>query len=157
MKLNELKRIAEEHGCRLREGYDDMTIVDYGDSVVAAVDNRLCCVLDTIIGRFATNYDELKPVITAAVEYAMTPIDDRKEDELFYVRYPSIQGVDNEDDLVYINYNRCGNSYEFITSTQMDVFQTQFTTKEIEAMPESIQQAIQKGVLEVIEVSEVDG
>lgn len=156
MKLNELKRIAEEHGCRLREE-KDLTLVEYGSNIVAVVDNRLCCVLDTIVGRFTMPYDELKPVITAAVEYAMTPIEDRKEDELFYVRYPSIAGVDNEDDLVYINYNRCGNSYEFITSTQMDVYQTQFTTKEIEAMPESIQQAIQKGVLEVIEVSEVDG
>ncbi|UBH21915.1 hypothetical protein LAU42_09070 [Macrococcus armenti] len=157
MKLNELKRIAEEHGCRLREGYDDMTIVDYGDSVVAAVDNRLCCVLDTIIGRFTTNYDELKPVITAAVEYAMTPIEDRKEDELYYVRYPSIAGVNNPDDHVYVNHRRSDKEYDFMSSAQFGEYQTQFTTKEIEAMPESIQQAIQKGILEVIEVSEVDG
>lgn len=149
MKLSELKRIAEEHGCVLREE-SGMTYIEHGGKMVAAIDNEMSRKVDTMWSRHTIYHDSLKPVITAAVEYAMTPIEDRKEDELFYVRYPSIAGVDNEDDSVYINYNRCGNSYEFITSTQ-------FTTKEIEAMPESIQQAIQKGVLEVIEVSEVDG
>lgn len=156
MKLNELKRIAEEHGCRLREE-EDLTLVEYGSNIVAVVDNRLCCVLDTIVGRFTMPYDELKPVITAAVEYAMTPIEDRKEDELFHVRYPSIPGVNNPDDHVYVNYRRNAEEYDFMSGTQFGEYKTQFTSKEIELMPESIQQAIQKGVLEVIEVSEVDG
>ena len=89
MKLNELKRIAEEHGCRLREEYD-LTFVEYGSKIIATVDNRLCCVLDTVIGMFTVQYDEIKPVIAAVVEYAMTPIEDRNETELFYVRYPMI-------------------------------------------------------------------
>lgn len=156
MKLNELKRIAEEHGCRLREE-DDMTFVQYGINIVAAIDNKLCCVLDTIIGRFTTQHDELKPVIAAAVEYAMTPIEERKEDELYYVRYPIISAIVNEDDLSYLNYDASESKFSTQSSWQHYPFQTQFTTKEIEAMPESIRQAIQKGILEVIEVSEVDG
>lgn len=155
MKLNELKRIAKEHGCYLREE-DDMTFIKYGDNSVAAISNELCCVLDTVWSVVIEQYDELKPVITAAVEYAMTPIEDRKEDELFYVRYARIADVGNEDDLVYINYNLDEEAYEVNSCSQVVEFKTQFTTKEIEAMPESIQQAIQKGVLEVIEVSEVD-
>lgn len=156
MKLNELKRIAEEHGCVLREE-DDMTFVKYGDKSVAAISNELCCVLDTVWSVNTAHYDELKPVIVAAVEYAMTPIEDRKEDELYYVRYPNITAIVNEDDLSYLNYDASESKFSAQSSWQHYPFQTQFTSKEIELMPESIRQAIQKGILEVIEVSEVDG
>lgn len=156
MKISELKRIAEAHDCYLREE-DGVTFIKYGDNIVAAIDNELCCVLNTVWRVPTTQYDELKPVITAAVEYAMTPIEDRKEVELFYVRYTRITDVGNEDDLVYINYNLDEEAYEVNSCSQVVEFKTQFTPKEIEAMPESIRQAIRKGVLEVIEVSDVDG
>lgn len=156
MKLSELKRIAEEHGCRLREE-DDLTFVKYGSNIIATVDNRLCCVLDTVIGMFNVQYDEIKPVIAAVVEYAMTPIEDRKEDELFYVRYPIISALVNTDDMIYVNYDNEDEVYCLESKPCSAFYKTQFTTKEIETMPESFQQAIRKGVLEVIEVSEVDG
>jgi len=155
MKLNELKRIAEEHGCVLR-GESGMSYIEHDGKMVAAIDNEMSRKVDTMWSRHTIYHDSLKPVITAAVEYAMTPIEDRKEDELFYVRYPSIPGVNNPDDHVYVNYRRIAEEYDFMSSAQFGEYQTQFTPKEIKAMPESIQQAIQKGVLEVIEVSEVD-
>lgn len=156
MKLNELKRIAEEHGCVLREE-DDMTFIKYGDKSVAAISNELCCVLDTVWSVNTAHYDELKSVIVAAVEYATTPIEDRKEDELYYVRYPIISALVNTDDMIYVNYDNEDEVYCLESKPCSAFYKTQFTTKEIETMPESFQQAIRKGVLEVIEVSEVDG
>lgn len=156
MKLNELKRIAEEHGCIVIEVVECVEITLDGMQV-AFVDNKLPYVLDTDFSVVYDYYHRLKPVITAAVEYSMTPIEDRKEDELFYVRYPSIPRVNNPDDHVYVNYRRIAEEYDFMSSAQFGEYKTQFTSQEIDAMPESIRQAIRKGVLEVIEVSEVDG
>lgn len=156
MKLSELKRIAEEHGCYVHE-YSNGINISCDDGTAALINKEKEYVLDTNWNVVTERYDKLKPVIAAAVEYAMTPIEDRNETELFYVRYPSISGVSNTDDLVYVNYSLDDNKYDFASRFQYGVYQTEFTPKEIDAMPESIQQAIRKSVLEVIEVSEVDG
>ena len=64
------------------------------------------------------------------VEYARTPIEERKEEKKYYLRLP-IFVYDNEN---YLNLERDTGKYLFGSKKNIERYQTQFTQKEIDEM-----------------------
>ena len=89
--------------------------------------------IDTNYGNFILFLDDdLKwELFNLAVEYARTPIEQRKEEKKYYLRLP-IFGYDDEQN--YLNLERDTGKYLFGSKKNIDGYQTQFSQKEIDEM-----------------------
>ena len=83
-------------------------------------------------GRFEYLDDDTKEeLFNIAVEYAKTPIEEKKEEKKYYLRLP-IFGYDDEQN--YLNLERDTGKYLFGSKKNIDGYQTQFSQKEIDEM-----------------------
>ena len=133
MKINELKRIAEENNYELTE--DDIhyelthKYCDNNITINNFSKKRLWISMPVYCNEGDFN------MIKAAVEFAETPLEDREEEKKFYLKHRYlVQAGDYK--MGFLNYDT-NNDILFIYSEHHTHFvKTQFTLKEIEEIKE---------------------
>ena len=133
MKINELKRIAEENNYELTEDGIHYKLTHKCCDNYIAINYSCKNQLWISIPCFSDEGDF--DMIKAAVEFAETPIEDREEEKKFYLRHRYlVQAGDYK--MGFLNYDT-NNDILFIYSEHHTHFvKTQFTLKEIEEIKE---------------------
>ena len=132
MKINELKRIAEENEYELTK--DDihykLTRQDFDNNITInnLSKNRLCISIPFVCDKRDFN------VIKAAVEFAETPLEDREEEKKFYMEHKYFKCI-NGDSRYFQIYEPNGNPWLNAMDSIMG-YKKQFTLKEIEEIKE---------------------
>ena len=124
MKTSELIKKVEEFGNGLSVVLTNETLMlfaDNGQTLICTVDETI---ITTQKERFAVN-SLISNAIELMFEYAKTPLEEREEEKKYYLRIPF-------DDYC-LNFYR--GSYMFAGKIQEAGYQTEFTQKEIDAMP----------------------
>lgn len=67
-------------------------------------------------------------------EYARTPIEDREEQQKFYLKFIT----ESNNSRHYLNYRESFNSIELNNKTDLDGYKTQFTQKEIDELKKKL-------------------
>ncbi len=67
-------------------------------------------------------------------EYARTPIEDREEQQKFYLKFI----IESSKSCHYLNYRESFNSIELNNKTDLDGYKTQFTQKEIDELKKKL-------------------
>ena len=129
MKINELKRIAEERDYELTEdGIHYKLTHKYCDNYIT-IDNFSKNQLWISIPRFSNKGDF--NMIKAAVEFAETPLEDREEEKKFYLKHRWIvQAGDYKTG--FLNYDTTNDILYIYSEHHTHFVKTQFTLKEIE-------------------------
>lgn len=148
MKINELKRIAEENDYILTRSFKDFKLErkDRGNCLTVGYTckNRIWILIPVWCDNKDFN------MIKATVKFAETPIEDREEEKKFYLKHRWLRSR-FEDKIV----NQDG-EYEYFLSdeSQTDGFKTQFTLKEIEEIKEKFDTDLAD--FELVEVEDED-
>lgn len=131
MRIDELKRIAEENGYEFYNGYVRIEISRrIGDSD---------CKNEIVINKYSLNelwisivdcQDNDLKVIKAAIEFAETPIPDREEEKKFYLKH---RWIFNKDFYMYLQKTSYDEKKMSVRSLDFsDGNDIKFTLKEIE-------------------------
>lgn len=125
MKTSELKKIIEDNGCSFTDDKHCNTYLinfknhkEYLNNLVAYVDKKDCYM----------NISSICPkvIAQAILDYAYTPLSEREEEKKYYLIVPFSK-------FQYLNLY--ANDYLFAGRIQEAGYKTQFTQKEIDAMP----------------------
>ena len=138
MKTSEFIARVKELGFRVREKKFSVTnevwliVCEVEHTKFIGVEKNTRYLIDMNYANFMFLDDDLKwELFNLAVEYARTPIDERKEEKKYYLRL-SIFGYDDEQS--YLNLERDTGKYLFGSKKNTERYQTQFTQKEIDEM-----------------------
>lgn len=132
MKINELKRIAEENDYELTDHHicGELRLSrreeKYGDVINTITISKITKGYIAINNTFSDSKD-LK-MLKASIEFAETSIEDREEEKKFYLRHRWLEC--NEAD--YLNFEISGNYYGLNSKRDVSWAKTKFTLKEIE-------------------------
>lgn len=130
MKINELKRIAEENDYELTEdGIHYKLTHKYCDNYIT-IDNSCKNQLWISIPRFSNKGDF--NMIKAAVEFAETPLEDREEEKKFYLRHKWL----NLDTDNYLHLDVDDGSCMLDDNEEFSFTKIKLTEKEIEEIKE---------------------
>ena len=126
MKINELKRIAEENDYEFSKelGYFCFKKRNHTNNIDISgdVENKIWISTGIICD------DEDFNMIKASVKFAETPLDEREEEKKYYLRHKWIKGTcDN-----YLNFYKSRTGYVINDKTETNTCKTQFTRKEID-------------------------
>ena len=85
------------------------------------------------VNMITTNFIELVPneLLDLCVEYAKTPIEERKSEKKYYLRFP----IKVDPTVSYLNYDENISGYSFNNNRETYCWKTQFTQKEIDELP----------------------
>lgn len=126
MKIDELKRIAEENDYVLTKSFDNYKLKrkNRGNCIdISNVNaNRVW------ISNISLCDDEDFKMIKAAVKFAETPLDEREEEKEYYLKHRWLRSRSKN---MIVNKD-CLDEYFLSDEFQSDDYQTQFTLKEIE-------------------------
>lgn len=76
-----------------------------------------------------------KKLFNLLVDYASTPLEDRKEQERFFLKFK----IETDDDCKYLNYYKEEDELTLDNSLETSSFQTLFTDKELEELKEKFE------------------
>lgn len=137
MKIKEFIKRVEELGYLVNEGYVDWQIsrICKGQDLLVAIVNKnnLC--------RISTDWwdipdEEKSKLLDIIVEFAKTPIEDRKEEKKFYLKHRFLTSLLGEMKYSFINYNTKYNEIFLSNKESLGETKTRFTLKEIEEIKE---------------------
>ena len=83
---------------------------------------------------YGLEHDRKLRLLDLLIEYANTPIEDRKEEEKYYY---SLKGFDTLVDK-YLTHGKISHSFYLVSQYEKEDYNTQFTDKEFEALPDDI-------------------
>lgn len=135
MKINELKRIAEENDYESTDHHICGELIlsrreeKYGDVINTITISKITKGYIAINNTFSDSKD-LK-MFKASIEFAETPIEDREEEKKFYAKHRHLVDFFTYDP-VYLNYDARNKKIYVYDKKQTDLIQTQFTLKEYE-------------------------
>lgn len=120
----------------LNESTEALYINDLNGKVVASVCRRERYKFSTYYFAFG-NISEFnqKNLTNLLVEYASTPIDEREEQERFFLKFK----IEIDDDYKYLNYYKEEDELTVDNSLETSYFQTRFTQKEIDEIKEKFE------------------
>lgn len=125
MKTSEFIKKVDELGYKMIDEVDDMVIY-HDDKIMGSVNNNKVNKLDT------SWYEDISTeLLDLCVEYAKTPIEERKEEKKYYLRLP----IKGDPNISYLNYDEIIGGYSFNSNVETPIFKTQFTQKEIDELP----------------------
>lgn len=100
---------------------------------VAYIKTKLMYTFDTVNDSFQKLSElDRKRLFNLLVEYASTPINERKEPLKFYLKFK----IESPNLRHYLNYDDYYNSISLNTRNNLNGYQTQFTQKEIDKIKE---------------------
>ena len=147
MKINELKRIAEENDYELTEdGIHYKLTHKYCDNYIAinySCKNQLWISIPCFSDE--GDFDMIK----AAVEFAETPLEDREEEKKFYLRH---RWLGNGRESNYLNFEISGLYYSLNTKCKANWAKNKFTNKDIEEIKKKFDTDLKD--FELVEVKE---
>lgn len=124
MKTKEfIKRVKElGYNCFTNESY---IFVSKGYPLIATIAlHKMYCI---------TLYTDDNKLGELCIEYAKTPIEEREEEEKFYLqKMKSFYDKHYNDVLEFLNFNKSLNQYFLFSKGQYSDYKTQFTQKEID-------------------------
>lgn len=125
MKTSELKKIIEDNKLKIYKEKTDDLILDDAGAVIARFDTKR-------FGEFKICYECPRVVAQAILHYAYTPIEEREEEKKYRLFLPDAfsKTVHN-----CLNLKKEYGTYIFDTITEIEIYQTSFTQKEIDDMP----------------------
>lgn len=149
MKINELKRIAEENDYKLTEdGIHYKLTHKYFDNNIT-IDNSCKNQLWISIPSRCNERDF--EMIKAAVEFAETPLEDRVEEKKFYAKHKwLVQAGDYK--MGFLNYDTNNDILFIYSEHHTHLVKTHFTLKEIEEIKEKFNTDLAD--FELVEVEE---
>lgn len=129
MKTSELVSKLKEIGCchieRKQPGCpaEHLAISVDNGYLIATVSEKYYGVLNTDIYAGYNENQEHNPILRTIVEYAMTPLDERKDAKKYVVQLlPTDEG--------YLNSDLCSDELSLADSDEVGDYQTEFTEKE---------------------------
>ena len=133
MKINELKRIAEENDYELTEdGIHYKLTHKYCDNYIAI---NYSCKNQLWISIPCFSDEEDFDMIKAAVEFAETPLEDRVEEKKFYLKHRYLQSsLTNVNNI--LNYSVTDSTLALSSAAHVSRYKTIFTLNEIEEIKE---------------------
>lgn len=160
MKIKEFIKRVEELGYLVNEGHVDWQIsrICKGQDLLVAIVNK------NNLSRISTDFggwwdipnEEKSKLLDIIVEFAKTLIEDREEENKFYLRhkYLTYNGISDSKGYLNINLNNLNkvNALFIDNKTKYDDFQTEFTLKEIEEIKEKFDTDLSD--FEMVEVEE---
>lgn len=149
MKTNEFIKEVEALG------FDTKTFLETGVNVrtkrgrdVLAIGRQSVYKIDC----FYDAYDDLAPctrekLFNLAVDYASTPIEERKEEKKYYIKLKGISGGLN-----YLNYDKDDGTSIIHNKGRSHIYETQFTKQEIKDY--GLQKFVDSELFELVEVED---
>ena len=125
MKTTEFIKKVEQLRYEVVDNITDMIICRNGN-IVARVCNNKVNKLDTLWEEDVPHY-----LLHLCVEYARTPIEERKSEKKYYLRLP----IKGNPAVSYLNYNAENGVFNFSSYTESHSWMTQFTQNEINSLP----------------------
>lgn len=130
MKTKEFIKRVEELGYRVEDTGFNLYLYS-GEDLVAFVGKKKQYVLEIYNFFLKQNAEAL---VDLCVEYVKTPIEEREEEQKFYLQ--KIKDFYDDEESRYLNFDTVQNIYFISSKSQYDSFKTQFTQKEIDKIKE---------------------
>lgn len=161
VKTKEFIKRVEELGCRVEDTGFNLYLYS-GEDLVAFVGKKKQYVLEIYILEIYNFFlkQNAEALVDLCVEYAKTPIDEREEEEKFYLqKIKSFYEVKIDKDNMFLILDMDDNSFflsdvQFYDKYMRGNFKTQFTQKEIDKIKE--EQHTDLSEFRQIPVEEVD-
>lgn len=132
MKTNEFIKKVEKLGYRVEDTGFNLYLYS-GEDLVAFVGKKKQYVLEIYDFFLKQNAEAL---VDLCLEYAQTPIEDRKEEEKFYLqKIKSFYDTDYDEEYTFLNFAKM--KYFMLNNLKQDnCYKTQFTQNEIDKIKE---------------------
>ena len=132
LKTNQFIKEIKSMGFDVKELHYNLEIYEGNEFTLAHVSKKEVGVLATDFPNFySLEHDRKLRLLDLLIEYAKTPIEDRKEEEKYYLRHKGLRNGNNTLNL-QINSQKYHISDEF----EHPDYKNQFTQSEIDDMPE---------------------
>lgn len=123
---------VQELGLKTLEKSDSILIYDGYCQAACVYKNELFSI-NTSYAAFDNLSEELQEKLYSLIdEYASTPIDEREEQERFFLKFK----IETDDDCNFLNYDKNDDEPTLDNSLETSNFQTRFTQKEIDEIKE---------------------
>ena len=134
LKTNQFIKEIKSMGFHAKDYENSILIVDSNDFFVAKVSKKEVGVLATDFPNFySLEHDRKLRLLDLLIEYAKTPIEDRKEDEKYYYKLKGLNGPWN-----FLVKFKVGGPLSIGTYAVAKDREGTFTDKEFEALPEDV-------------------
>ena len=147
MRIDELKKIATENNYELRSDLCQHSLKRKGCdayiNISAKIKNHIWVSIVTICDEKDFN------MIKAAVEFAETPLEDRKEEKKFYLKH---RWLDRGDEANYLNFEISGCYYSLNSKLEASWAKTKFTLEQIQNIKKNLDTDLKD--FELVEVKE---
>lgn len=126
MKYSEFIKEIEDLGFNVGEFDFDIRVVDEGTSCLRVSKEAINTLT---VDRYLWVDEKNIKLLEKAIELAKTPIEDREDEKLYYVKLI-------DDELEYLNQNKLNKICTLSTKEENNFTQTKFTEKEIKEIDE---------------------
>lgn len=132
LTTKEFIKEVQELGLKTSEKSDSILIYDGYYQAACAYKNELFSI-NTSYAAFDNLSEELQEKLYSLIdEYARTPLDEREEQERFFLKFK----IETDDDCNFLNYDKNDDEPTLDNSLETSNFQTRFTQKEIDEIKE---------------------
>lgn len=135
IKIKEFIRKINELGFKVNvdDGIIKVVKDPFLPGVIAVISNGVEKMMDVNLYSYERLDEDTKTkVFDLVTELARTPIEDRKDEDKYFLRHKYLCNGDLS--INYLNYNLIRDKYGLSSSKSTPVFQTKFTLKEIQDM-----------------------
>lgn len=127
LTTKEFIREVQELGLKTSEKSDSILIYDGYYQAACVYKNELFSI-NTSYAAFDNLSEELKEKLYSLIdEYARTPLDEREEQERFFLKFK----IETDDNCNFLNYDKNDDEPTLDNSLETNASQTRFTQKEI--------------------------
>lgn len=127
LTTKEFIKEVQELGLKTSEKSDSILIYDGYYQAACVYKNELFSI-NTSYAAFDNLSEELQEKLYSLIdEYARTPLDEREEQERFFLKFK----IETDDDCNFLNYDKNDDEPTLDNSLETSNFQTRFTQKEI--------------------------
>lgn len=133
MKTKEFIKRVEELGCDIKIG-NVFVSISYDDYTFIRIDKRVPYIMNT---EAAFDVNDAKEFFDLCVEYARTPIEEREDEEKFYLqKIETFYDEEYDEEFAYLNFDVEENTFYLSNKSHSIELKTQFTQKEIDKIKE---------------------
>ena len=127
MKTKEFIASVQNMGFKIAKGVSLISVKNEMNETLAYVDEECTKSMSTLFRNFVCLADEEKEVLfKVIVEYASTPLKERKEEKQYYIKHKYVR-----KHTAYLNYDKSLQKWIFHTKSNAVNLKTQFTLAEL--------------------------
>ena len=135
MKTKQFIKEIKSMGFDVEETYDILAILDDNEILIATVSKEEFAGLVTnYLGFYRLDYNTKLRLLNLLIKYAKTPIEDREEEEKYYYKLKGFNTLIDK----YLARGKISHSFYLVSQYEKEDYNTQFTDKEFEALPDDI-------------------